>query len=552
SIHPEKLISKIEKLAFDNVSVFWELFSYFELYKKTDRILFVKILNTYPSHIRYILKLKQLIQYYNFEIRTFLLTYNESAELLLSHYEEKTTGNALEYIFPKSLTESDKHTIIAQYLESEEPNLNYVDLIRNSKHLKLTSKILLRAKQIAEIINDKYLNDSNATKIEVGASLDMSQSEPVIFDHKGTETNYIYGGLYFDSLLTDNELFDTFKNLFIYTGRDGLIDLVNKNAEMDNLEKVFMKSKNEYTTGFQFLSKNMLSLTQLGIFKHYLIRKNRSIEEFIENYVTHYFVHELNMKGLIFKMPNPAFTSSDKIRLIAPEMDYLLKQFKCFVMEGNIDHDLLQIDSTPIHFSSIPSLLHKKYLFSNHETIRMLGNQFFDPYSILTYRDGSKRNKNLFETLLTESLLKSSLENYQQDFLNHLIEKGFLFINQMDEIKMVNPVMIYIAGLLYKNGCLSYWHYSQAIQIQIDRLIKDGLLESSSTLFTDDEISYLNYHLNKKEFSNSLDLRNKYMHGSNNRSKQVQDNDYLYFLRTLILILMKLKDDLELNLIHKH
>ncbi|WP_091168427.1 hypothetical protein [Mucilaginibacter gossypii] len=81
----------------------------------------------------------------------------------------------------------------------------------------------------------------------------------------------------------------------------------------------------------------------------------------------------------------------------------------------------------------------------------------------------------------------------------------------------------------------------------MDRLIAEGLLNVSDKLFTKDEVSCLNFHLNMKEFSNSKGRRNKYMHGSYEQDTKQQQVDYLYFLRTTILIPIKLRDDAVLK-----
>lgn len=548
-LSPEQLVPIVAELEFDNRENFWELFRLYETYKRTDPNILSEILAIHPHHIRCVLTFRQLVDYYNNQIRSFLLTYQESAELLLSHYEESNDREPSNYIFPKSLTERDKHEIINAYLDTEEPNLNYVQLAENSKQLKLSPKMLLKAKQKAKSIQEQHFDEENSMKISVGASLKMDQVEPIIFEKNGTETNATYGGLYLDTLHSDTELFSVFKRLFAYTDQEGLITLINKEAEMDNLEKVFMRSKNEYQKSFHFSHKNMLSLTQLGIMSHYLHRKQRSVENVIENFVQEYFVSKFKMTGLIFNVPDTALAPSDKIRLMAPEMEYLLKQFKNFVMDGQIDHELLQIDSTPVFFSEIPSLTDKKYITSEHPMIKKLQHYFFDPHSILFGREGREDERNLFQILMAETVLKSTLEDYQRHYIDMFIQEGFLVINEHEEIKMVNPVIVFIAGQLQENGCLSYWHYASIIRTEIDRLITEGILESTNRLFSSQENSYLNYYLNKKEFSNGMDLRNKYLHGSNNRTLEVQKMDYLYFLRTLILVLLKLKDDLEVNVL---
>ncbi len=72
------------------------------------------------------------------------------------------------------------------------------------------------------------------------------------------------------------------------------------------------------------------------------------------------------------------------------------------------------------------------------------------------------------------------------------------------------------------------------------------MVKFENTLFTIEERKYLNYYLNKKEFSNGMDLRNKYLHGTNSSSEDEQQNDYQILLKLIILIIYKIKDDLNL------
>jgi len=546
---PEDLITQIGELEFDNRENFWQLFRYFELHKKHDRQVFIDILSAFPRHIRDILPLAQLVQYYNSEIRAFLLIYDDSGELLLGQYEQKKTDEQSDYHFPKSLSNTDKESIIEAYLDTEEPNLNFVDLALNARTIKLSPKVRLKAKQTSSGITEKILTDNNSYRIGVGASLARDQAEPVIFEQQESgDTIAIYGGEYLDKLRTDMDLFNVFSNLFLYTDEEGLISLVNNDAEMDILEKIFMQWKNEYQKGIVFEQKSMLSMAQLGIFSHYLKDSERSIESVIKNFVYAFFKEWFGMKNLVFNMPQAELGPAEKIRLIAPELDYLLRQFQNFVSDGAIDHELLRLDSAPIHLSNVQSLVGKKYVFSTHEKIRLLQHWFFDPNSILADRKEDIENRQtVFQTLTTKRTLRSDLEDYQRAYLDRIVEDGFLHIDDKGVIKMVDPVLIFIAGKLRENGFISYWHIAQPFRDAMDRLIDEGYLEVSDRLFTADEISYLNFHLNMKKFSNSKDLRNKYLHGSHERDEKCQEMDYLYFLRTLIVILIKLKDDVVLK-----
>lgn len=74
-----------------------------------------------------------------------------------------------------------------------------------------------------------------------------------------------------------------------------------------------------------------------------------------------------------------------------------------------------------------------------------------------------------------------------------------------------------------------------------------------SSLFSKSEQSYFNYFLNKSEFTNGLDLRNSYLHGTQANPEEVQKHEYAYFtyLKLLVLVLLKIEDDLLISQIIK-
>ena len=63
-----------------------------------------------------------------------------------------------------------------------------------------------------------------------------------------------------------------------------------------------------------------------------------------------------------------------------------------------------------------------------------------------------------------------------------------------------------------------------------------------NTLFSKNEYDYLNYYLNSK-FSNGLELRNKYAHGTHSTDGSQHFNDYFKFLEILVLIIIKINEE---------
>ena len=81
----------------------------------------------------------------------------------------------------------------------------------------------------------------------------------------------------------------------------------------------------------------------------------------------------------------------------------------------------------------------------------------------------------------------------------------------------------------------------EAQQMEVEKIIF-----FDSTLFSKPEQDYFNYFLNKSEFTNGLDLRNSYLHGTQAKPDEIQKHKYAYFtyLKLLILTFLKIEDDL--------
>jgi hypothetical protein len=146
--------------------------------------------------------------------------------------------------------------------------------------------------------------------------------------------------------------------------------------------------------------------------------------------------------------------------------------------------------------------------------------------------------------LLKEDVKAEQFKNYQLETIKNLIDQGYLYITAHGFIKVKKNIFVIILGNLYQTEVLSYWNYPIQFREVIDEMVNNGFLTFENKLFTRNELKYLNFYLNKKEFTNGLDLRNKYLHGSNSSFEKTQKEDYFSLLKILILVLIKIQDDL--------
>lgn len=551
-INDQNIEDIIKNLEYRYKNNFWELINKLSIYRNISHSTFSHILENFSSQINYILPQKNIVQKFNKVIRDFLMSYKNSAEILLSQFEEKESDKkSTKFYFPKSLSLSDKENIISAYLDREDSNLNYVRLAQKSKdsnELKLSDKTKYKAKKKAEEQNNEIIDKGHTWNIRVQGTLSKDQDKPVIFKNENGLIEATYSEKYLDGIENQVDLFKAFSYLFNYTDETSLIYLVSKASELDVMERVMgLKSKNEYEIGEVFTKKEMLSILQLHLIENYLKRRDSGIEQIINSFISH--INELlGPNNLMFQIRVSDSPELDKIRTLLPDFDFLLKQYKNLADDGIIDIELLQVSSKPIGFSQITSQNTIKYIYSNDKLILKLKHIFFSDQSPMYYtKTFGTKHTNLFDLLTQETVNIEDFANYQKDIIQTLVEDGYLKINNEKNVEIDKITFIYIIGEIHRNELLSYWHYPKFIRDEIDVLIEKKMLFKENTLFSKEEVKYLNFYLNQKIYTNGYDLRNKYSHGTNTQSEDKHKRDYYLILKIIILTLLKIENDIIIN-----
>lgn len=111
---------------------------------------------------------------------------------------------------------------------------------------------------------------------------------------------------------------------------------------------------------------------------------------------------------------------------------------------------------------------------------------------------------------------------------------------------LVNRNITLIYYYIHINGVVVTSKLSNALKKEVDKLLNERALVSENTLLTRQESDYIDYYLNKRNFINGYDLRNKYLHGTSSGYENENEHyvNYLHALRLLITIMIKINDDL--------
>lgn len=558
NINDTNVIGLYENVLQGYTEDFWELVNNQNVYKRISKNNFITILTNESYLVNTILHHKNLVNNYDLEIKTFLLKYSQSAEILLSIYEVQDGFHKNQKFLPKSLSISDKENIISSYLESSDINLNYIELIQNARNrseFKISDRTRLKAKRLHKSESEKFFAQNEGTKY--GVSISFPENAPKIKDGYVDDNhiaNYSYS---FDFIKENNNpylLFQNFKHLFEYIDRQNRINLVSKKSQMGLFESIMgVRSQNEYRGGTAFSLSEMTSQAQIFGYNKIVSDLGTSLEEILHFAFTIAFQERYRFaENARFAIPS-ASSYFEKVRLLAPEFESALKQFKLFVEDGSIDFELLQISSTPTSIKDIPSLNKDKYIYFNADNKEILGcsNLFFSDQTLLAYVEPFKEEKyhTFFNLLANEKVKFNNYEGHQKPRLDYLINKGFIKVDDSGNIQIINSVRVLILKDLYDNEFASFYRYPIEFQNEVQKMVSENIILLESSLFSKPEQAYFNYFLNKSEFTNGLDLRNSYLHGTQANPDEIQKHEYSYFtyMKLLVLTMLKIDDDLQIS-----
>jgi len=544
----EKYLDNVE---FNYTEDFFEIIDKYKVFEKISDDKFSQILNKNDIYLHCALHNKNIVYAFDKILREKLLKYNDSAVLLLDEYETEHFGSYSHRIFPKSLTDEDKNIILVNYINSEFANLNYLRLIAKmqaTSELNIDDKTKLLAKKKAKEQEEMFFENNTGIEMSTLVLFKENQKETVEFNIKDQNWEFSYDINWIKQNIDDSStLLNNFIYLFDYVDKQMRWNLVSKTNLMGIFERtIFMRSKRDYPIGAAFKRIDQLADIQMLGYCVQLQKLNVRIEDVLDWFFKDYLVKEFNIEKYNISFPSKSSNYLEKCRTILPEIDSCLKQFNYIVDDGKIDPDLLQISSTHLFFKNVKSLLNNKYVYPNGREFDLIAYYFFSDQCMLSYVEKEGKNyKNFYDLLSKRETKMEEIVKYEQQSLRKLIEDNYVYIDEGGYIRIKNSIQIAILYDLYMNDVISYWKLSQKERKEIDFLIQKGILKCENTLFSKPEQDYLNYYLNKSEFSNSLDLRNMYSHGTQPfGNEDIHHSNYIKFLKLFVLIIIKINDEL--------
>lgn len=501
--------------------------------------------------------MKKIVKKYDSELRNVMLQdiINSTEIMIRKYYINEEKNKQIE--LPSSLTNEDKENMLIRYIDEEYANLNYVRIIakiQSSKDMiEISDKTKLKAcRKVVELENRIF---TRGTGIEYGYNVifDEKQQTEKIEKMEGNNLVCSYSKRWIEENKDDfATLLNNFIYLFDFTDIEGRVELVNKKHETGVFERAMdLKMLKAYNPNSTFNHKKMVSLLQLNAYYEQLNRLNIRLEDIIEWFFDSYLKENFEIENFSISMPSKDSTFFEKCKSVLPEIDHILKEYKYYVEDGQVDPELVSISSEHMFFKDIPSKVKDKYVYlKNSDYNNLIDYYFFSDQCMLAYLENlDNKYDNFFKLIVKEDIKYNDFPEYDKKDLDWLIKEKLIFENDKGLLKIKNEERIMVYAELHYKEVISYWRKSEKIRNEIKQMIKENRLEIGSSLFSRNEQDYFNFYLNMSEFIDGYDIRNSNLHGTQigDRKSDVHYSRYLQIVLLIVLIIIKINDDICLS-----
>ncbi len=552
----ENILEIMKSLEANYREDFFFLFAKFNLQDIIDWNTLNKAINQKVIYISLLLRDKKISSRYAIEIRDSLLSKSDNAELFFHNLEKELTDDEIKFIFPKTMSDKDVNDLFESYIDSPHPNINYLRNIKNyrngisaydiSKNVKYKAQL-----RISDMEKEIFCDKDSGVKTTVEIS--FQKIDAIIKqEDKGLHFKLIYSSDWIEKHNSNKAILGNFINLFQYVNQLFQINLFSKDHDGSVIEKALSNNlKSDYDANSVFVINNMVADLQILAYSKKLRDLNIHIESALEWYYREHLYEKFGIESFQISLLKNNGNYYEMCKSIVPEIESVAKQYLVFVEKGQIDHKYISAVNPDVMYKELPSKLKSKYAYPCSRDILYILTLLFSPQSILSYIPKYDTDeKNFVDLIENKRPGMIDFEKHQTKHIEYLIDKCIVEVDEKSkELNFVDTHRISLLRTLYDYGFLSIQSYSGKYKGIIESFISHGDLDTSSTLLSKQEAAYFNYYLNSAEFGNSKDLRNKYVHGSSGEIGETNEQDYFTLLKILILLTLKIENDLNLSLI---
>lgn len=535
------LYKSIEQIYLED---FWTLISKSSIYKNIPYSSFELLLNYNKFSINYIIKHKNVVDYFQNEIKSYMISNPTTSTKILIDYYLLVNNNIKDNIYlPSNFLLEEKLDILIKYINSDNPNPNYLDSIINAKsnsNFAITDEIKYMAKLKFKSLINEIFDKCNALETTIVVAFACIDDYFKLDLSNKLSPKFIYNISWIEENLDYPTLLNNFIYLFCYVDRYFRFSFTSKNNQSNFLDFMRLKNKSYYNTDENFTFCNDLSLMQIIAYYNILSNNHIYLENIIKWFFEDYLKLEFNIDGFIFNAPTIESSYLEKCRHLCSELDSILKQFSLYTQYKEIDRELFEISSSTPSFSNIKSIIKNKYAYLENKDLEYCSDILFSNKTLLSNSKVNNYYENLEELLLNESIRLSDFSSCYINQIKTLLNNNIIFEDKDKFLQVYKDKVLLLKDFYFNDViCCSYLKENKFLQ----DLINTKRIKLENTLFSKPEQNYLDYMLNDHKFSNGPKLRNKYIHGSNSLDTEQHKQDYYNLLKIFISIIIKINEE---------
>lgn len=555
-LNDKEIVEIYNKVDINYKSSFWMLFDICKLYNKITSVAFKKLIHCEHIPVAEVFSHKNIVNTYGLLLKEMIFTNEYGVNIIIDFFEQDyQTENKPKLYLPKEMSGEDICDFLDKYCDSNTPNVSILESIcelEANKNLPISDELKLKAMRRYKDEWKKSYNNGIHFETAIEISIDEKQEKEVIEKVEGNNYSFSYS----EKFLLDNLEMPDILNIFIYIFN--YVDIIQQRCTFVSklsysgiIERTFRKhSKRHYYTSYVFDILNNITTLQMQSYYEFLERNTIQLEDVLSWFFTRYLQEEFGCSEMRLLFPTKNASYAEKCASIITTFDAAIKQYTKFVQNGNIDFELIKMSTKPITFENIPSLNDGKYVYGKGESFEHLCFLMFSDQSLIHYverihREG-KNYDSFYNLIVSETLYTSDFYEYQMPMIELLQKYDLICIDEADgQITAKNEQRIAILNDLYKNEVISKLHYSKCLYEEFNDLVDLELVEEKSSLFSQPEIDYYNFMLNRSEYCNGLEIRNNYIHGNQhvNPNEEEHKRNYYILLKLFVLFAIKVNDD---------
>lgn len=544
------MIEQYEHIELDYISDFWNALDKTKKYRQVSVSQFISLCS-FPQiqekTLDEILKHKDIVNAFQTKLTKLLDDYPFSYSFIFNDY---LNTDGMRYYFPKEYTQKHMDEALTRFIRSASPSVQYLEMVLSSD-FPVSAEVKAEAKRKYEIIIHTISKDEETLRIPLKMRTDFSPKQRTPFLDLSKDYNRIFFSYSEDFVIGDmsNEhLLQNFYYPFYFCDPWNRIVAVSHEHDLRSFAYICqIPQKKHYPQSIYFRWHDLFCYSTLAAYCSLLERMHHPLEDILEWFYNRYLLEGLGITGFDINLLRQNVGFNTRAEAVANCIEGIFYQYSCYVSKGSVDWDYIQYQPLKADYRKIPSLIKAKYFYGKGKPFQSLTYLLFSDQSILRHAKVIKEECNCFYDLICQGTMHlDDFADYQSEPIQRLINKGYLYISGDGVLSWTNPYVIRVLRDLYHFDFCETAYYSQSSRNleAIQFLQESDMILFGETLLSEQEGRYFNYYLNTISSSNGPQLRNLYAHGKVYGPKVNHEYNYYVLLRLLVLLTMKIYDEL--------